>query len=195
MQRRHPSSYARSGRTPGAARRGTSNRLRGGTLSPAPLQPGPLQRGWRRRLRSLAPLPEGWQRDDELGPFAGGGAHADGAAVRLHDALADGEPEPGALLLGGVEGHEDVLARILWNARAAVAEAHLDEIAPPRRVAPERHLVARQPGGDAQLASLRHRLHGVQAEVQEDLTELLRIARDARQLRRELDGQLHRGRQ
>ena len=69
-------------------------------------------RGLRRPL-----LAQARQRDQQLRPRAGRGADDDRPEVRLHDALADGEAEPGPLLLRRVEGDEDVLARLLRDAR------------------------------------------------------------------------------
>src|SRR5512133_2869720 len=159
----------------------------------APALPGPLrlERLHRlHRLRRLAVLVEAGQRDDELGSLAGRGPDRDGAAVRPDDPLADREPEPGPLLLGRVEGDEDVLPRLLGDPRARVAEADLDHVPPPLPLAPEGQLVPLDAGRDGEPPAPRHRLVGVEGEVQEDLLQLLRVAQHAREGRREIEPDL-----
>src|SRR6266571_2191624 len=89
-------------------------------------------------------------------------AYVDLASVLLDDAVDEGEPESGALRLRGEEGLEHVGEIAGANAVAGVAHCDLEPASP-------------NGGGHPQLTPLRHRLHGVQAEIPQDLPELLSI--------------------
>ena len=95
-------------------------------------------------------------------PEPGRAPHVDLAAVLLDDPVDERESEPGPFRLGGEEGLEDVGDVGGGDPVAGVAHRDLERL-------------AANGGGDAQLAALRHGLDGVQAEIPEDLPELLRV--------------------
>jgi hypothetical protein len=106
--------------------------------------------------------------------------------VVLHDALADGQAQAGALLLGGEEGDEEAAQVTRRNAHPGVAKAHLQEGG--RGPAPGR---AAQAGRDLQLASLGHGLQGVEGQVEEHLAQLLGVRAHLGQAVDEGGGDLH----
>src|SRR5829696_8991835 len=111
------------------------------------------------------------QRDREGGAAAGAAAHLHLAAVLLDDALAHPEAEAGALALplGGEERLEDVAQRLLGDAGAVVL--HLDQ---HLTAVGEDHLgvrLARDTRRHANRAAGRHRLLGVEQEIEEDLAQ------------------------
>ena len=138
------------------------------------------------RMLTVVPCPG--PRADDLDP----------AAVLLHDALADGQPQARSLpdLFGGEEGVEDLCEMLRRRCRRRC---------PPRRSRPSRRnrrlgdwamgstradassqLTPRRiaelprrgtPRGDRDLAAPLDRIQGVGEEVQEDLLEHLRVAR------------------
>src|SRR5215468_7728395 len=76
--------------------------------------------------------------------------------------MHEGKPEAGALRLGREERLEHVGDVARRDALAGIADHDLERVAASR-------------DGDAELAALRHRLDRVQAEVPEDLAELLGV--------------------
>src|SRR5512143_183398 len=136
-------------------------------------------------------LAQARQRDEELGALARRGADDDRPLVRLHDALADREPEAGPLLLRRVERDEDALAGVLGDARAGVAEPDLDDVGAARALAPEGELVARDARRDGEAPAAGHRLEGVEREVQEDLLQLLGVGLHVRHPLGEVEVDLH----
>src|SRR5262245_12874143 len=98
------------------------------------------------------------------------------AAVLLDDAVDQRESESGAFGFRGEEGLEEVREIGCGDALTVVAHRDLQPIATDR-------------GADPQLAALRHRLDRVQAEVPQDLPELLRVHRPHHR-RRELANDL-----
>src|SRR5467141_474297 len=114
---------------------------------------------WRRTRRSGM---AGRQAEGERRAEARGAADVDLAAVLLDDPVDEGESEPGPLRLGGEERLEDVGQVVGPDAFAAVG--HRDFQA-----------VTNDLGRDAELAALRHRLEGIQAEVPQHLPELLGV--------------------
>ncbi len=95
---------------------------------------------------------------------------ADLAAVRLDEALHDGEAEAGAAVLAGgravhlVEDVEDALEVLVGDADAGVGHVERD---PARRLEPRRSTVIVPPAG--------RELHRVRAEVHEALAELVAV--------------------
>src|SRR2546425_1621655 len=104
----------------------------------------------------------GGKREGERGAETRRAAYVDLASVLLDDAMDEGEPESGALRLRGEEGLEHVGEIAGANAVAGVAHGDLERASPDG-------------GGHPQLTPIRHRLHGVQAEIPQDLPELLSI--------------------
>src|SRR5882724_7137291 len=104
----------------------------------------------------------GGKREGERRAEVRRAVHVDLASVLLDDAMDEGEPETGALRLGGEEGLEDVGEVAGADALPGVAHRDLERITP-------------YGGGHAQLASLRHCLDRIQAEIPQDLPELLGI--------------------
>src|SRR5882724_6676714 len=88
--------------------------------------------------------------------------NVDLAAVLLDDAVDEGESQSRSLRLRGEEGLEDVREVARRDALAGIGHRDLEHVAP-------------HGGGDAQFAALRHRLHRIQAEIPQDLPELLRV--------------------
>src|SRR5207249_8378458 len=103
-------------------------------------------------------------------------ADVDVPPVLLDDAVDEGEPEPGPLRLGREEGLEHVGDVARGDALAGVADRDLERVAP-------------NGDGDAKLTALRHRLDRVQAEIPQNLPELLRVDRPQHR-RRELTDHL-----
>jgi hypothetical protein len=100
----------------------------------------------------------------------------DFAGVLLNDAVAHGKAEAGAAALAGFGrgfGSKEWIVNALevlgGDAGAGVGDDGFD--------------VAVGHGGDAQFASLRHGVLGVEQQIEEDLLQLAGIAVDARQLR------------
>ena len=109
----------------------------GGTCAPkCSSRPGSVLARPRLRLalRRFLRLLEHRQHHRERRAAADAAAHLDGAAVVLDDALADRQPEPGALVLRREERDEQVLQLGARDADAGVAEAHLEHRR--RRAAP-----------------------------------------------------------
>src|SRR5437870_7801285 len=104
----------------------------------------------------------GGQREGECRAEARRAAHVDLASVLLDDAVDEGEPKPGPLRLGGEKGLEDVGEVAGSDAVAGVAHRNLERVPPDG-------------SGHPQLAPIRHRLHGVQAAIPQDLPELLGV--------------------
>src|SRR6185503_10065867 len=93
---------------------------------------------------------------------AGPALDVDVAAMVLHDPVNEGEADAGSARLGGEEGFED---RAEIGGRDALAGVVHPDHEPPGH-GRHRHL---------QLTALRHRLHGVEAEIPDGLPELLAI--------------------
>ncbi len=106
--------------------------------------------------------------------------------VRLDDPLADGEAEPGSLLLGRVERDEDALPGLGWDPGAGVAEVDLDAGVAEAGLPPAGELVAGERGCDAEGPAPGHGLEGVERQVEEDLLQLLGVALHRRELGRHL---------
>src|SRR5437899_2381671 len=102
--------------------------------------------------------------------------NVDLAPVLLDDTVDQREPEPGSFRLGGEEGLEYVRDVGGGDALAGIADRDLER-------------VAAIGDGDPKLAALRHRLDRVQAQIPENLSELLRVDRPHHG-RRELSGHL-----
>src|SRR5437879_12636645 len=94
----------------------------------------------------------GGKREGERRAEVRRATHVDFAAMRLDDAMDEGEPETGTLRLGGEERFEDVGEVVGADALSGVAHRDLERIAPDG-------------GGHAQLASVRHCLDRIQAEI------------------------------
>src|SRR5438132_1999885 len=103
-----------------------------------------------------------WQGKGERRAQARRAAHVDVTAVLLHDAVDQREPESGSLRFGGEEGLEDVREVARGDALAGIAHGDLERVPTNRR-------------GDPELAALGHRLDGVQAEIPQNLPELLGV--------------------
>src|SRR5512137_1620502 len=86
----------------------------------------------------------------------------DDGAVLLQDLVGDGESQPRPLGFGCEEGVEDLREIILRNPDAAVADGDTELPARFLRILLD---VALHPDG----AALRHGLHGVEQDVDEDL--------------------------
>src|SRR5207244_8015433 len=140
---------------------------------------GDLQRG-RSEAEAAGGVHRGGGREaeDELAPLAEAALHLDAAAVRLDDSLGDGEPQPGALRLGRIEGDENAVLRFLRDAGARVGEPHLDLVGRVARRGvggAQLQRLARTPRAPREPAAVGHRLHGVEHEIAEHLLELLRV--------------------
>src|SRR5688572_17818903 len=102
-------------------------------------------------------------------------------ALRLpHDRIDDRQAEPGALSgrLRGEERIENVLQVLAWNADAGVSDLDGDALRAPVRA-------GNRPRTDRERAAVRHRLHGVRHEIQNDLPHRVRVreaVRDGTQL-------------
>src|SRR3989442_1232025 len=100
--------------------------------------------------------------------------------------MADGEPEPEALVLGGEERVEDPRPRRRGDPAALVRHLGLDHVALPRA---EIHLaeegVEAHAGRERQAPAGRHRVEGVAQEVVEHLHAPVLVAEDRRQARAE----------
>src|SRR6266513_1618032 len=105
----------------------------------------------------------GGEGDHERRADAEGAAQVDLTAMLLHDAVHEREPKARALGLRGEEGLEHMGEVAGRDAGAGIAHPELQAVA------------GRLGGPDAQLAPLGHRVDGVEAEVPDDLLELLRI--------------------
>src|SRR5512139_3632289 len=101
--------------------------------------------------------PEGERRSL---PFAAFGL--DHGAVLLQDLVGDREPQPRPLGLGREEGVEDLREILLWDPGAAVADHDAELAARFFRILLDAAL-------HPDRAALRHGLHGVQQDVDEDL--------------------------
>src|SRR5262245_43591564 len=88
--------------------------------------------------------------------------HVDVAAVVLHDPIDEGQTDAGAVGLRGEERLEDVSEVFLRDAFAGVRDTHLEASADGL-------------GRNPQFSAVRHRLHGVEAEIPDRLAELLRV--------------------
>ena len=82
------------------------------------------------------------------------------------DPLTDSQPEPDPPFLGREEGGEDLLERLAVNPQTRIPDGNAHRVA---GVA----LNPRRP--DGQRAALRHRLNGVEGDVQDDLVDLFLI--------------------
>src|SRR6266545_6668409 len=103
------------------------------------------------------------QRDPERATLAFGTLHRDLAAMLGDNVPADRQPKPGAGRLSRKEWLEKPVTDVRWNAHARVLNLdHGDAPAGQR--------------ADGQRAALRHRIDGVQDEVQEDLAKLIAVA-------------------
>src|SRR6185436_16189467 len=112
------------------------------------------------------------QGEGEDGAHAGAALDVDLAAVVLHDPVHEGETEAGPGGLGGVEGLEDMSEIVAGDPLAGVGD-------------PKEQPATRHRHRDLQLAALGHRLQPVEAEIPDDLPELLAV-HAPRQRRREL---------
>src|SRR5688500_7831432 len=111
----------------------------------------------RTRASAMMGNPEG-----EGAAAARGRLDIDLAAVVLEDPVNQGEPETAATRLGREEWLED-----MGDVTAADPVAGVFDADDQRFIHGAR--------GDAELAAIRHRLHGVEAEIPDGLAELLRI--------------------
>src|ERR671924_821392 len=102
------------------------------------------------------------QGDGEGAAHARAAVHVDVAAVVLHDAVYEREPEAAAAGLRREERLEDVAQVAGGDALTGVGHAQDQAAAGDCH----RHL---------ELAAVGHRLHGVEAEIPDDLPELLAI--------------------
>src|SRR5215470_8928071 len=116
------------------------------------------------------------QGEGEGGAEAGRAAHVDLAAMLLDDPVNQREPEPRPLFLGREERLEEMGQIARRDAFARVTDRDLEAL-------------AANGGCDAELPPLRHRFDRVQAQIPENLTELLRVDRP-HQGRRELTSHL-----
>ncbi len=132
-----------------------------------------------------AALPHRFEADVEDGPPAGDRLHPDPPTVTPDDALADGESQADPPLLRGEERDEDLLERLAADPLSRVPDGDAHRVAG----------IAFDPGGpDRQRAALRHRLDGVDGNVQDDLMDLLLVHRDERQMGMEFQMDLDPGR-
>src|SRR5206468_5590494 len=121
------------------------------------------------------------QRDGERRALSGTALHLDRPAVPLDDAVRDPQSEASATLrLRREERLEDARLRLLVDADSGVLHFDADRLVGDVALA---RAVAR---GDAEGATLGHRLGRVEEEVQEDLLQLIRRAADRWQLGVEL---------
>src|SRR3990172_10528295 len=104
----------------------------------------------------LGPLDR--KRDGEGGARADDATPADAAAVLLHDLAGDGEPESGALRLGGEELLEQPLADLERDARTGVAH-------------PDLHGVVEAPCGRGEHPALGESLEPVLDEIDHGLAQ------------------------
>ena len=93
--------------------------------------------------------------------------------MRLGDLTAQDEPDPGALRLRGEERHEEIGR--LRDARAVVFDEKLHAAARPAPA--ESHVRRRSSGLGARGPLLERRFDGVFHEVDDELLDLRRIAR------------------
>jgi len=101
------------------------------------------------------------------------------ATVVGDDSVGDGEPEPGAVLLGRVEGGEDAAQRLDRDAAAGVGDPHADGFLAVHLVGPRMH---------HQLAAAPHGVDGVQDDVDEHLLQLLTVPQKAQLAARKTGG-------
>src|SRR5581483_1222191 len=132
-------------------------------------------------LSDMVGSPLDRQRDREDGSAAGLALRAQHATVLRHDALRDGEAEPGASALGREERCEDAREVLGPDARALITHVDRQELLAAVRA---RDVVGRLHAGghDDRPAAGRH-LDRVPREVQEDLRQPAAIADDRRQAR------------
>ena len=114
------------------------------------------------------------RRDGERRAFSRGRVDGDGAPHARNDAIHVREPEARALAarLRREEGLEDAFARPLVHAGAGVAHTQHDE-------------VGRASRPDRQLAAVRHRITGVDSQVDENLFELDAVCPQRKRVRRD----------
>src|SRR5512147_417687 len=79
------------------------------------------------RILSATSLPHG-NLDDEERSLSGVALEVYDPAVRVHDFLGQRKTDPGAGLLGGEEGHEDLVPDLQRDPRAVVADCDPDEL-------------------------------------------------------------------
>ena len=135
------------------------------------------------RLRGPRRLLHPWQVELEDGSVPGLAVDRDVSAALLGDAVHRGQPEPGALahLLGGEEGLEDVRLDLGGHAVAGIADrehdvgARLDLGMGPGVGLVQGHVAGRE----RQPAPVRHRVAGVDGQVEQDLLDLPRVGLDA----------------
>jgi hypothetical protein len=113
----------------------------------------------------------------------------DAAVVRVDDLAHDGQPEAGALGLGGEERIEDAIRELRGHAGPVVGHLHDDRACRRRCVAGLRVLVvaeaARRRDGDVPVPL--ERLECVHDEIREHLAELVAVAIERRQVGGDLD--------
>src|SRR5438477_377859 len=121
-------------------------------------------------------------------PAAGAIPHLEAAAVALGDAETDPEAKARALLaLRREEGLEDMRQMLFRDARSGVGDLDLDRV----RADEAGGRVAMRLGRDGDDPALRHRLGGVQHEVEDDLLDLVGRRHDLGQARLEPAFDLH----
>ncbi len=125
------------------------------------------------------------QRDGRAA--AGRAGHRDTASVAFHDAVCHREPQAGpAPPLGGEEGVEDPPSHLIGHPDPRVRDLQFDPGrlflggGPRRRfrVGARRPRRRHRPRGEGQRAALRHRVHGVQDDVGQDLPHFRSVAHD-----------------
>ena len=174
------------------------SRLQDGVSQAAQIAADPHAEGQSSSATRRVSVPRGWasvgptargdgagdpgQAEGETGAAARFAVHPDVAAILFGDAVDHGEAEAGAFadFLGGKEGFEDLLPHLLADARAGIGDGEF-YVFPRRDVGaggdgsgPEGDIF----GGDGKRAAVGHGIAGVDAEVHEDLHDLIRIGLD-----------------
>ncbi len=136
-----------------------------------------------------------WEPDGDARPGVRRAVDLDGAAVAGHDAVADGEAQPGAAVhfLGREEGLEEAGAYLAVHSHTRVAHFERDVV-----TGGERHVADGAQGRERDVAqpqggrpTSRHGIARVEHQVEDELLHLRWIGAHRRNLARVVDRYLH----